>query len=259
LNILNLRNNTLYNILRIIEREWKHLLANKLYLFTNSLSFIVQTFIYAFILNYLIPSLNYMQYYAIGMSVLTLWSFSMFTAWSVSGERQSGMVDYYLSLPIKKSEYVIGRMLGSTFRNLIYIAPFLLIILLIVGVPNIINLLLIIGILVIFGLGLSGFAITLGSLIKSVMVLDFLIGIIDIFMIRLSTIYYPESAMMFWMKLASRLNPLTHASDLLRYSTGVQQITNITYPVLYLIIFSVGLMTISLKLYISKLEGGKFS
>ncbi|MBD3227711.1 MAG: hypothetical protein GF329_05945 [Candidatus Lokiarchaeota archaeon] len=252
-----MKNTRFYNIYWVIEREWKHLKANKLYLLTNSLSFLVQIFIYAFILSSLIPSLNYTSFYAIGMSVLTLWSFSMFTAWSVSGERQSGMIDYYLSLPIKKYEYVIGRMLGATFRNLIYISPLLTISLIITGIEFLPNLLLIIAMLIIFGLGISGFAIMLGSLVKSAMILDFLIGVIDIFMIRLSTIYYPESAMNFWMQLASRLNPLTHASDILRDSTGIVEIGTIHYSISFLIIFSICISILSIKLYISKLEGGK--
>jgi len=254
---LKLINLSFYNISKVIEREWKHLIANKLYLITNSISFIVQIFIYAFILSFMIPSLNYLQYYAIGMSVLTLWSFSMFTAWSVAGERQSGMIDYFLSLPIKKLEYVFGRILGATFRNLVYIAPFFTITLIITGINYLPNLILIIGILIIFGLGLSGFAITLGSLIKSAMILDFLIGIIDIFMIRLSTVYYPEYAMMYWMQFASELNPLTHMCDIVRYGTGIMEISNISFSIMYLVIFSLCLIIISIKLYIDKLEGGK--
>ena len=241
----------------VAKREYKHLIANKLYLLTNSLSFLIQIFIYAFILSFLIPSLSYTEFYAIGMSVLTLWSFSMFTAWSVAGERQSGMIDYYLSLPIKKYEYVIGRMFGSTFRNLIYVSPLLIISLFITGLEFLPNLILIVGILIIFGLGIAGFAIALGSLVKSAMVLDFLIGIIDIFMIRLSTVYYPEEAMVFWMKIASRLNPLTHATDIIRNSAGVMVISNVEFSIIYLIIFSICLMIISIKLYVSKLEGGK--
>ncbi|MHA1268377.1 MAG: ABC transporter permease [Candidatus Helarchaeota archaeon] len=248
---------TLNNLFMVAKREWKHLVANKLYLFTNSISFLVQIFIYAFILGNLIPSLNYTEYYAIGMSVLTLWSFSMFTAWSVAGERQTGMIDYYLSLPIKRFEYVIGRMIGATFRNLIYVAPLLIISLLIIGIAYLPNLILIIGILVLFGFGIAGFAITLGSLVKSAMLLDFLIGIIDIFIIRLSTVYYPEYAMVFWMRIASAFNPLTHTCNILRDSTGIMEIPNIEFSIIYLIILSICITIISIKLYISKLEGGK--
>ncbi|TFF97846.1 MAG: hypothetical protein EU547_03185 [Promethearchaeota archaeon] len=196
--------NSLYNIYMVAKREYKHLIANKLYLFTNSLSFLIQIFVYAFILSFLIE-FNYTEFYAIGMAVLTLWSFSMFTAWSVAGERQSGMIDYYLSLPS----------------------------------------------------GMIDYYLSLGSLVKSAMVLDFLIGIIDIFMIRLSTAYYPEEAMVFWMKIASRLNPLTHATDIIRDSAGVMAISNVEFSIIYLIIFSICLMIISIKLYVSKLEGGK--
>ncbi|MBD3227705.1 MAG: hypothetical protein GF329_05915 [Candidatus Lokiarchaeota archaeon] len=104
-------------------------------------------------------------------------------------------------------------------------------ILFITGIKFLPNLHLIIVMLIIFGIGISRFAKTLGSLVKSAMILDFLIGIIDIFMIRLSTIYYPESAMNFWMQLASRLNPLTHASDILRDSTSVIEIESINFSI----------------------------
>ena len=124
------------NFLNIVERDLKRLWNYKLFIFTESLTFLVQIFIYAYILSFLIDpaELNYTQFYAAGVMVMTLWSFGMWTAWEIVDERSEGVIDYHLTLPISRMEYLLGRMIGGGFRALIYSIPLLIIFLFVTGV-----------------------------------------------------------------------------------------------------------------------------
>jgi ABC-2 type transport system permease protein len=245
------------NILNIVERDLKRLWNYKIFIFTSSLTFLVQIFIYAYILAFLLPEeLNYTQFYAAGVIIMTLWSFGMWAAWEIVDERSEGLIDYHLTLPVSRVEYLVGRMIGGGVRTLIYSIPLLIIFLFVTGIESIWNLLSVFGLLILFAFGVTGIGIIIGTSTLEHSKLNFLLGLIDAFLIRLSTIYYPESAMQYWMKFVSRINPLTHAADSLRWGLGLSDESPTLYAVLFLVIFSIILIGIAIRIYSKRLEGG---
>lgn len=244
------------NFLNIVERDLKRLWNYKLFIFTNALTFLVQIFIYAFILNFLVSDLDYTRFYAAGVAVLTLWSFGMWTAWEIADERGEGVVDYHLTLPFTRTEYVLGRMVGGTLRTIIYSIPLFVIFLFVTGLGTIWNLLCVFGLLFLFSFGVTGLGIILGSFIKEHTKLSFILGLIDAFLIRLSTLYYPERAMQYWMQFVSKVNPLTHASDALRWGLDLPGSSITLYGILFLVLFSLILVGIAIRVYSKRLEGG---
>ncbi|MHA1130904.1 MAG: ABC transporter permease [Candidatus Helarchaeota archaeon] len=137
----------------IVERDLRRLWNYKLFIFTNALTFLVQIFIYAFILDFLVDDLNYTQFYAAGVAILTLWSFGMWAAWEIADERSEGVIDYHLTLPFSRTEYVLARMVGGTLRTIVYSIPLLIVFLCITGLGSIGNLLIIFGLLILFAFG----------------------------------------------------------------------------------------------------------
>ncbi len=250
-------------ILYVAERDLRYIWSNLIFLMVQYISFIIQIFVYSIVLNALIPLLNYVTYYATGMTILTLWSISMYTVYFVYGEKTHGILPYILTLPITRRDYVIGRVIGSSIRVMIYIFPLVLITLFVTGVENPINLLMVIGLLYLFIFGVNGLAVTLGSAIKGERKLDILMGVIDAFMIRISTIYYPQYAMDTWMQIGSQINPLSHISTLFRWSLGMQNVLSPQFPpeliisIIFIIILSTLLFIFSLKIYENSIEGGE--
>ncbi|MHA1266372.1 MAG: ABC transporter permease [Candidatus Helarchaeota archaeon] len=242
------------NFYSIIERDLKRLWHYKLFIFTNVLTFLVQIFVYAYILQILVA--DYMVFYAAGVAVLTLWSYGMWAAWEIADERSEGVIDYHLTLPISRTEYVIGRMIGGTLRTIVYSIPLFIIFLFVTGLESIGNLLSIFGLLILFSFGVTGLAIIIGSFTKEHTKLSFLLGVIDAFLIRLSTIYYPETAMDYWMRFISRINPLTHAADAVRWGLGLTTEPIALYTIIFLILFSLILIGIAVWVYGRRLEGG---
>lgn len=245
------------NFFNIIERDLKRLWNYKIFIFTNTLTYLVQIFVYAFILDFLVSSeLDYMRFYAAGVAILTLWSFGMWTAWEIADERSEGVIDYHLTLPLSRTEYILGRMIGGTLRTIVYSIPLFFIFLFVTGMGSFVNLLSIFGLLFLFSFGVTGLGVIIGSFTKEHTKLNFILGLIDAFLIRLSTIYYPEYAMDYWIQFVSRINPLTHASDLLRWGLGFSDNSITLYSVLFIVIFSLILIGIAIRVYSKRLEGG---
>ncbi|MFX1294999.1 MAG: ABC transporter permease [Promethearchaeota archaeon] len=244
------------NFFNIIERDLKRLWNYKIFIFANSLAFLVQIFIYAFILDFLVDDLNYMQYYAAGVAILTLWSFGTWTGWEIADERTEGVIDYHLTLPFSRTEYVLGRMMGGTIRTIVYSIPLFIIFLFITGLGSILNLLSVFGLLFLFTFGVTGVGIIIGSFTKEHAKLNFILGLIDIFLIRLSTIYYPKAAMQYWMQFISHINPLSHAGDALRWGLGFSETPITLYTILFLILFSIIMVGVGIRIYSRRLEGG---
>lgn len=244
------------NFFNIIERDLKRLWHYKIFIFTNALTFLVQIFVYAFILNFLVSDLDYTAFYAAGVAVLTIWSFGMWAAWEIADERSEGVIDYHLTLPFSRTEYVLGRMIGGTLRTMVYSIPLFIIFLFVTGVGSIGNLLSVFGLLFLFAFGVTGLGVIIGSFTKEHTKLSFILGTIDAFLIRLSTIYYPERAMEYWMQFISRINPLTHAGDTLRWGLGLPNSSVTLYAILFIVIFSIILVGVAIRVYSKRLEGG---
>ncbi|MHA1360852.1 MAG: ABC transporter permease [Candidatus Helarchaeota archaeon] len=240
----------------IVERDLRRLWNYKLFIFTNALTFLVQIFIYAFILDFLVDDLNYTQFYAAGVAILTLWSFGMWAAWEIADERSEGVIDYHLTLPFSRTEYVLARMVGGTLRTIVYSIPLLIVFLCITGLGSIGNLLIIFGLLILFAFGVTGLGVIIGSFMKEHTKLSFVLGLIDAFLIRLSTIYYPERAMNYGMQIVSRINPLTHAGDALRWGLSLPEGSFTLYTILFLVLFSLILAGVAIRVYSRRLEGG---
>jgi ABC-2 type transport system permease protein len=244
------------NFLVIVERDLKRLWNYKLFIFTNALTFLVQIFVYAFILDFLVDDLAYTQFYAAGVAVLTLWSFGMWAAWEIADERSEGVIDYHLTLPFSRTEYVLARMVGGTLRTIVYSIPLLIVFLFITGIGTVFDLLIVFGLLFLFAFGVTGLGVIIGSFTKEHTKLSFILGLVDAFLIRLSTIYYPERAMDYWMQFVSRINPLTHASDALRWGLALPEGSFTFYTILFLVLFSLILVGVAIRVYSKRLEGG---
>ncbi|MHA1299524.1 MAG: ABC transporter permease [Candidatus Helarchaeota archaeon] len=250
-------------ILYVAERDIRFVWNNLIFLGVQYISFIIQIFVYSMVLNALIPFLNYITYYATGMSILTLWSISMYTVYFVYGEKTHGILPYILTLPITRRDYVIGRVIGSSTRTLVYILPLFVITVIVTGVENILNLIMVMGLLYLFIFGVTGLAVTIGSAIKGERKLDIIMGVIDAFMIRISTIYYPMYAMDTWMRIGTMINPLSHIATLFRWSLGIKNFFSPEFPpeliisIIFIIILSTLLFFISLKVYETAIEGGE--
>jgi ABC-2 type transport system permease protein len=216
----------------------------------------MQVIIFGLAISFLVTVENYFYYYAAGIYVATLYSTSMFVAFDIAEEAEHGVVDYLLSLPINRKVLIIGRGIGGGIRSILATAPPLIFTLYLIGIKSPVILLEAFIGLLLLSFGIAGLGITIVSLLKSGDKTDILLGALDAFIIRLSTVFYPKAFMPPAYSYAAEYNPLTHASDLFRWGLGIFAEGDPTYSLVILIAFTIFTTSIGVYLYEKRMEGG---
>ncbi len=246
----------LRHLLLVVERDFRLLIEYRLFLIIRWLWFGIQIAIFGLAISQLVVLEGYINYYAAGIYVATLYSAAMFVAVDISEEAEHGVVDYLLSLPINRNVLIIGRAIGGGLRSLAATAPPLVITLLYVGVRNPYTLISAVAGLALLSFGVAGLAITIVSLLKSGAKTDILLGALDAFVIRLSTVFYPREFMPEAYSAAAAVNPLTHASEVFRWALGLPYEGDPIFSMVMLLAFMVSMTSIGVYLYEKRMEGG---
>ncbi|MEM1773936.1 MAG: ABC transporter permease [Acidilobaceae archaeon] len=207
--------------------------------------------------------IDYYKFYIIGAYVAVLFSMSMLRGHEIVEELEDGLIDYQLSLPIKRRILAIGRALGGGIASFIYSIPMMIVIVLILGVNSISAVLAIALFSLIFASSLVGLAMSIALIIRSSDRLDILMGISDSLLVRLSTVFYPIialSSIAIYYYIA-KINPVSYLTDMIRYIATPEDVSGITVSdphimVVFLVGFAIASMLSALLLLDKRIEGG---
>jgi len=249
----------------VVERDLRMFIQYKFMLIMRGIWFVSQVALFGLVVNKMVEKavVNYFNYYVAGVTIITLYSTSMFIGYDIFEEAEHGVFEYLLTLPVSRRELVLGRSIGGGLRSFIYIGPLLVVVLFILGVSNPLYLLVALASLFLFAFGVSGMSITIAVAMKSGDKYDILIGVLDALIVRLSTTMYPtvymQQAMPTYAAVA-RFNPLTYAADLFRWGTGVEKVLQFSplVGVLGLFIFFFAFTFVGVVFYEKRLEGGSW-
>ncbi len=189
----------------------------------RSMVVVLDTVIFAFILSAAVRpgavgSMTYLQFFALGSIVVSIFWASYNIGRDVYWDRESGFLNYLMSLPISRTEIIVGRSLGGSFRAILTALP--LYVLAAVLVPTTaLNILASLGVLFIFALGLCGVGIIAALSVRDETRARLLNTFISLALIRSSTALYPLVAMPVWLQVGTTLNPVTYASNSIRSVT----------------------------------------
>jgi ABC-2 type transport system permease protein len=220
---------------------------------------IVQIGIFGLAVSRIIVAMpDYYHYYAMGVIVMTMYSVAIFIGYEIYDEADDGFVEYLLSLPITRRELVLGRSVAGGLRSFIFMSPIIAGFLLLMGVFDPWKVLLALAALYGFAFGISGLSITLAVGLKAGDSFDIIMGGLDAFIVRLSSVLYPQAFMPGPIAALSAFNPLTYATDLFRWSLSydVRYLANPVVAVLVLIIFLMTFNFAGVVIYERTLEGG---
>lgn len=249
----------------VVERDLRMFIQYKFLLIMRGIWFVAQVALFGLVVNQMVAETvaNYFHYYVAGVTIITLYSTAMFIGYDIFEEAEHGVFEYLLTLPVSRRELVLGRTIGGGLRSFIYVGPLLVIVLLMLGVSNPLYLLVAFASLFLFAFGVSGMSITIAVAMKSGDKYDILIGVLDALIVRLSTTMYPmlylRQAMPPYAAIAN-FNPLTYASDLFRWATGVEGTIQSSplIGVLGLFIFFFAFTFVGVVFYERRLEGGSW-
>jgi len=259
----------LKKLLLVVERDLRMFIQYKFLLIMRGIWFVAQVGLFGLVVNQMVQSaaevlgISYFHYYVAGVTIITLYSTAMFIGYDIFEEAEHGVFEYLLTLPVSRRELVLGRSIGGGLRSFVYVGPLLVIVLSILGISNPLYLLVALASLFLFAFGVSGMSITIAVAMKSGDKYDILIGVIDALIVRLSTTMYPmlymQQAMPPYATIAN-YNPLTYASDLLRWATGAEGAIQFSplVCVLGLFIFFFAFTFVGVVFYERRLEGGNW-
>lgn len=207
-------------------------------------------------------TVDYYAYYVGGLAIMTLYSTAIFIGFDIYEEAEHGVFEYLLSLPVSRRTLALGRSIGGGLRAFLYVGPLMAVSLYAIGALNPLNFLIAFLSLFLFAFGLSGMSITFALLIKSSDRFDIFMGILDALIVRLSTAMYPLTVVTQTNPIYGSLaqfNPVSFASDLFRWGTGVESIITFNNPILPLlgiVIFFSFFAFIGILIYDKHIEGG---
>jgi ABC-2 type transport system permease protein len=249
----------------VIERDVRLFFQYRFLIIMRAIWFVSQVALFGLIASQMINTNkvpDYFQYYVGGLSVMTLYSTAIFIGFDIYEEAEHGVFEYLLSMPVSRRELVLGRSIGGGLRAFIYVGPLMAISLLVMGSINPISFMVALLALFLFSFGISGMSIAIAVLIKSSDRFDIFMGVLDALIVRLSTTMYPLAIVTQGNQvygLAASINPLSYASDLFRWGTGIEKIITIQNPLLPFlgIVVFFGIFTLlGVTIYERMIEGG---
>src|SRR6058998_4219271 len=226
---------------------------------TRGLAFVIQLFVFAYLISglILVPGLNFFQYYAVGSVVATIASISFVIGYDIFEEAEEGVLDYLLTLPIPRREFIIGRALGGAMRAIIYTIPMFLIVAFVWGFTQPLSILTALLALFLLAFGVTGMSITVAVSVKSANRFDVVLALLELAVSRASTALYPIAFMPSYVAAVAPFSPVSFAADSTR--SALTDVT-LNFPsLLGLIAFVVIFLGLGAAFYFRRLEGGIYS
>src|SRR6266704_2579841 len=226
---------------------------------TRGLAFVIQLFVFAYLISGLIhiPGLNFFQYYAVGSVVATIASISFVIGYDIFEEAEEGVLDYLLTLPISRRQFIIGRALGGAMRAIIYIIPMFIVVAVIEGFAQPLSIISALLSLFLLAFGVTGMSITVSVSVKSANRFDVVLALLELAVSRASTALYPLAFMPSYVAALAPFSPVTFAADSTRaaLSGSSLDILGLAGLLAFVAIF----LGLGATFYFRRLEGGVYA
>jgi len=252
-DLMKLKNQKVFLAMRV---AWFTL---QVLVFARAISFIVSQSI----LEYT-GGVDYYYFYLLGIYTSLIYSTSISRGYVIADEFDDGIVEYHLSLPIKRGVFAVGRVLGSSLSTIIFTLPMMIVVYVILGVSNLFSIIVSLISALVFSIGVVSFVLLIVFSVKSTDLTDILVGAIDALLVRLSTVFYPlpviEASGIAPYYVIALMNPISNLADFLRILVFPEYYMVFKYGVapivVYMVAFSMGLLVLAVEYYERKLEAG---
>ncbi len=220
------------NILYILEHDFRNFFRYKWWLVGLVSMNLADLFIMAIVYNNMLsPKISaeiksYFNFFAPGLAVTGLFASAFMIGREVNMERRREVHHYMLSLPMKRVELAVGRVLSGGLRGMVYMSPLLLTCFVFLGFPTLPQLALVLAVLFLLAVGISGLSIATAVSTSSLEKFITARGLVYYTLFFCSSVFYPLSLIQelgrdgkFPAALVTlaEVNPLSGASDMIRY------------------------------------------
>ncbi len=224
---------------------------------SRSLAFIIQLFVFAYLVSRIVIFPNFFQYYAVGSVVATVASISFTIGYDIFEEAEEGLLDYLLTLPISRRQFIIGRALGGAIRALIYTIPMFVIVAILEDFTNPLSIAAAVLNLFLLAFGVTGLSITMAVSVRSANRFDVILALLELAVARASTALYPLNFMPVYVRALAPYSPVTFAAQGTRAAlTGLGlDLANLAGLIAFVVIF----LGLGAAFYFRRLEGGVYA
>lgn len=161
---------------------------------------------------------DYIEYFYPGIVVLVLLFTAIFATISVVNDRKEGFLQGILVAPVPRWSIVLGQALGGTTLALLQ-GILLLIIAPLTGIQlGFTSLVMTLGVMFLISFGLSNLGLMIAWRMESTQGFHAIMNIILIPIWLLSGAFFPITGVPGWLSWVMKLNPLTYALDVFRFS-----------------------------------------
>jgi ABC-2 type transport system permease protein len=247
-------------LIQMARRDIATLFRTPWIIISRSLAFIIQLFVFAYLISKLVLVTtfpNYFGYYAVGAVVSTVASISFIIGYDIFEEAEEGLLDYLLTLPIPRREFIIGRALGGAVRAMIYTIPMFVIVAVVENFANPLSLLAAVLDLFLIAFGVTGLSITVAVSVRSANRFDVVLALLELAVTRASTALYPLNFLPAYVKVFAPFSPVTFAADSARAAlTGSSlDVLGLAGLLAFVAIF----LGVGATFYFRRLEGGVYA
>src|SRR5881409_1663801 len=245
-------------VLQMARRDISTLFRTPWIIISRSLAFIVQLFVFAYLVSgFVVKFPNYFEYYAVGSVVGTIASISFIIGYDIFEEAEEGVLDYLLTLPVSRRQFIIGRALGGAVRAMIYIIPMFAIVTVLEGFANPLSIVAAVFDMFLLAFGVTGLSITVAVSVRSANRFDVVLALLELAVSRASTALYPIAFMPSYVAAVAPFSPVSFAADSTR--SALTDVT-LNFPsLLGLVAFVVIFLGLGSAFYFRKLEGGVYA
>ncbi len=202
----------------------------------------------------LIP--DYIKFITPGILCLSIFISSFTIGREVGVELRREVTHYLVSLPITRGALVAGRILGGVLRGFVYQFGFIILAVLIMGLPTLDKWLLILATSLLLATTMSSISITVSTLTRDFNLQAAIRSLVYFLFFFVSNVFYPEKAIAVRLGPAAPLayySPVSMAVNIYRYSFGYIQQVDLLFNLGGLVVWCIFGLLLAYKLYIRNL------
>src|SRR5437899_12032515 len=186
-------------VLQMARRDIEVLFRTPWIIISRGLAFIIQLFVFATLISRLVSVSGFFQYYAVGSIISMVASISFIIGYDIFEEAEEGVLDYLLTLPVSRRQFIIGRALGGAIRALIYVTPMFAVVSIIEGFAQRASLASAVLDLFLLAFGVTGMSITVAVSAKSANIFDVSLALFELSASRCRTSLFPIAFIPFYV------------------------------------------------------------
>jgi len=163
------------------------------------------------------PELDYKTYMVPGILVLLVTIIGMFlSSMNVVREKEMGTIEQINVSPVKKYQFVVGKLLPFWFIAIFELAFGLLLARIVFGIPIVGSLWLIFGVASVYLLAVLGIGLLISTLVETQQQAMFLAWFFAVVFIMMSGLFTPTDSMPDWAQKINIINPIAYFIKMMR-------------------------------------------